>query len=107
MMIEGAVQIASDTQARRPPASATGSREQHYTVKQVAEDWGVSENTVRSLFSEEEGVLKITSPRASLTKSVRKAHTSLRISGSARERVYSRLSSGFASQLKATGRGVK
>ena len=33
--------------------------EHHYTVGEVAELWNVCENTVRNLFFEEEGVLRI------------------------------------------------
>jgi hypothetical protein len=36
--------------------------ERHYSVKQVSEMWGYSQDTIRRLFNEEKGVLKIGSP---------------------------------------------
>jgi transposase len=36
--------------------------EKHYSVRQVAEMWGYSEETIRRLFRKEKGVLKIGSP---------------------------------------------
>ena len=36
--------------------------EKHYTVRQVAEMWSFSENTIRRLFRDEKGVIKKGSP---------------------------------------------
>lgn len=36
--------------------------EKHYNVQQVAKMWGYSEDTIRRLFRDEKGVLKIGSP---------------------------------------------
>lgn len=33
--------------------------EEHFTVKEVAEMWKVSENTIRRLFTDQAGVLKV------------------------------------------------
>ncbi len=85
-----------------------GSREQHFSVAEVAKDWGVCQNTVRQYFSEEEGVLKVQSAGSAIMKNPRrKPRISLRISASARDRVYARLAAGFASKIKATGRRVE
>ena len=36
-----------------------GATEKHYTVQQVAKMWGYSDETIRRLFKDEKGVLKI------------------------------------------------
>jgi hypothetical protein len=38
--------------------------EKHFSVKQVAEMWGFSPNTIRRLFQDEKGVIKHGSPEA-------------------------------------------
>ncbi len=74
------------------------SSEQHFSVAEIAASWGLCENTVRNLFAEEEGVIKLQSPRSLITRnSTRKPYTSLSISVSARDRVYARISAGFRS----------
>jgi hypothetical protein len=62
--------------------------EKHYTPTELAEMWGVSPQTVRDLFKDEEGVLKIGSDG---TKT-RRAYKTLRIPHSIAERVHTRLS---------------
>jgi hypothetical protein len=90
------------------PRGATASREQHFSVAEIAKDWGFGETLVRKLFADEEGVLKVTSFRAKIMKnSSAKPRVSLRISASARDRVYASLAGGFASKLKATSRRVE
>ncbi len=37
--------------------------EKHYSVKQVAAMWGLSDKTVRNIFRDMPGVLKISAPR--------------------------------------------
>lgn len=37
--------------------------EKHYSVKQLADMWGVSEATIRRIFRDMPGVLKISAPR--------------------------------------------
>jgi predicted transcriptional regulator len=87
---------------------SSGSREQHYSVAEIAQDWGLSENTVRKLFESEDGVIKVQSPHATLVKNPnKKPRTSLRISASARDRVYASLAGGFASKVKATSRRIE
>jgi hypothetical protein len=38
--------------------------EKHYRVKELADLWGFSENTIIKLFSNEDGVLRLESPTA-------------------------------------------
>jgi hypothetical protein len=63
-------------------------REQHYAPADLAKMWGVSVQTIRELFKDEEGVLKIGSDG---TRS-RRAYKTLRIPHSIAERVHTRLS---------------
>jgi AraC-like DNA-binding protein len=37
--------------------------EKHYTVQELAEKWGMSESTIRRLFEDERGVLKLGNQR--------------------------------------------
>jgi hypothetical protein len=62
--------------------------EQHYTPADLAKMWGVSVQTIRELFKDEEGVLKIGSDG---TRN-RRAYKTLRIPHSIAERVHTRLS---------------
>jgi hypothetical protein len=62
--------------------------ERHYTVKQVAELWGVSENTVRTIFRDMPGVLKIANPRLLRRERKRAVPVSLRIPESALKRAH-------------------
>lgn len=49
--------------------------ERHYTPKEIAELWQLSEDTVRKLFRDTPGVLKITQP----ARRFKRAYVSLRI----------------------------
>ena len=71
----------------------TISDDQHYTPAELAEKWHFSPNTIRRLFQEEPGVLKITAgPRS--PKNVRRRHlVQLRIPARVAMRVHARLSS--------------
>ena len=62
-----------------------GSMEQHFSVAQVAERWGLSEDTVRRLFENEPGVLVIEPPRG---RHSRRRYRTLRIPESVVERVH-------------------
>jgi hypothetical protein len=62
--------------------------EKHYTPAELAETWGVSVQTVRDLFKDEEGVLKLGSDGTR----TRRAYKTLRIPRSVAERVHTRLS---------------
>jgi predicted transcriptional regulator len=62
--------------------------EQHYTPSDLAKLWGVSVQTIRELFKQEDGVLKI----GSAGTRNRRAYQTLRIPHSVAERVHTRLS---------------
>jgi hypothetical protein len=57
------------------------SLEQHYTVAQIAKLWGISQKTVRHLFEDRPGVLKISQARL-LPHRQRRPRTMLRIPAS-------------------------
>jgi hypothetical protein len=62
--------------------------EKHFTPSELATAWGVSSQTIRDLFKDEEGVLKIGSDGTR----TRRAYKTLRIPESVAERVHARLS---------------
>lgn len=62
--------------------------EKHYTPDDLAELWGVSTETIRSIFRDEQGVLKIGSTGAKY----KRGYITLRIPKSVAERVHTRLS---------------
>lgn len=61
--------------------------EPHYSPAKLAKSWGVSVETIRSLFRDEPGVLKIVRP-ATRTK---RGYVTLRIPQSVAERVHRRM----------------
>jgi hypothetical protein len=73
----------------KPPAKHIGIHiaEQHYTVRELAKEWGFSDNFIRKLFWSEPGVLRVTRPET-LKK---RRYTSLRIPASVAARVRARL----------------
>jgi hypothetical protein len=75
---------------RRPgiEVSSLALDEKHYTPAELAEMWGVSVQTIRDLFREEDGVLKIGSDGTR----TRRGYKTLRIPHSVAERVHERLS---------------
>jgi hypothetical protein len=62
--------------------------ERHYTPQELADLWGVSVQTIREIFKDEEGVLKLGSDGTR----TRRAYKTLRIPESVAERVHTRLS---------------
>ena len=66
-----------------PPETA--SMEKHFSVAQVAERWGLSEDSVRRLFEKEPGVLVIEPARSRFG---RRRYRTLRIPESVVERVH-------------------
>lgn len=72
--------------------------EQHYTVEQVAELWGVSAQSVRRLFEDVEGVLKLSFPRQINRK--RAPKVTLRIPASVLARVHEQRSHGFRAEVQ-------
>ena len=72
---------------RYSPVSAVDER--HYTPQELAVTWGVSVQTIRDVFRNEEGVLKLGS-NGTRTK---RRYKTLRIPESVARRVHTRLSS--------------
>jgi len=64
------------------------SLEQHFSIKEIAEIWGLCENSVRDLFKDEPGVIRIQRPKSRY----KRAYTTLRIPKSVIERVHRRMS---------------
>jgi predicted transcriptional regulator len=64
------------------------ANEKHYSVDEIAKEWGLSRDTIRRLFMNEDGVLKICRPGTRY----KRAHTTLRIPESVKFRVHLRLS---------------
>jgi hypothetical protein len=52
-----------------------GAFEKHYTASEVGKLWGLSEDTVRSLFRDTPGVLRITRP----ARRLKRQYVSIRI----------------------------
>lgn len=64
--------------------------EKHYTPAQLAVLWRVSADTIRRLFANEPGVIRITN----INKGSKRRYTTLRIPESVARRVYERLRAG-------------
>jgi hypothetical protein len=62
--------------------------EKHYTPQELADAWGVSTETIRQIFREEQGVLKIGNPHTR----TKRGYFTLRIPREVAERVHRRLS---------------
>ena len=71
-------------------AGATnGALERHLTVKEIAELWGLSENSVREIFKAEPGIVRIQRPGSRC----KRGYTTIRIPKSVVERVHQTMSS--------------
>jgi hypothetical protein len=79
------------------------AEERHYTPQQVAEMWGLSDETVRKMFAEESGVLKVSASR--LLRNT-KRRISLRIPASVLQRVHEQRSSGGRPEVQLRRRGI-
>jgi len=66
--------------------------ERHFTVSEVADLWSLSKDTIRSLFRDEPGVLKLNSPE----RRHKRGYLVLRIPESTLQRVHERLRAGVA-----------
>lgn len=75
--------------------------EKHHTPKQLAELWGLSENSVRNLFAAEPGVIRFGEPSRRVGRSLRRRYCSLRIPASVAERVHRRLTGNDKQQRRS------
>ena len=74
--------------------------EQHFTVKQVAQLWNVSQATVRRLFEDDPGVLKISMPSLLNRPRKHKPHVRLSIPASSLERIHHQQATGLRLEVK-------
>ena len=74
----------------RPVNPKLSATEIHFSPAELAKLWGVSTETVRTIFREEPGVLKIGKPGTRF----RRGYFTLRIPKTVAERVHQRLSEG-------------
>ena len=65
-----------------------GALERHFSTKEIAKLWGLCETSVRELFREEPGVIRIQRPKSRY----KRAYTTIRIPQSVLERVHCRMS---------------
>jgi len=72
------------------PVSVPGFTERHFTVAEIAQSWGLSQDLIRKLFAGEPGVLRL----GDFSRPELRCYTTLRIPESVAERVYRRLSNG-------------
>jgi|SRR5579859_6843605 len=82
--------MSAASQAVIEMPSQAASLERHYSVSEIAEQWSLSEDTVRRLFEHEAGVLVIEPPRGRMSR--RRRYRTLRIPAAVVERVHRRLS---------------
>ncbi len=80
-------ELASSTSGERPTNAVVSALERHFTVAELSKRWFFSANTIRRLFSQEPGVVRIARPP---TRSKR-GYTSMRIPERIAERVHRRL----------------
>jgi hypothetical protein len=64
--------------------------EKHYTIAEIAEQWGISTDLARDTFRNEDGVLKFDRPGSR----VKRSYSTLRVPESVMVRVHTRLTSG-------------
>jgi hypothetical protein len=69
-----------------PSPSPTAAMERHYSLAKVAEQWGVSEDTVRRMFENEPGVLVLEPARGRMSR--KRRYRTLRIPAAVVERVH-------------------
>jgi hypothetical protein len=82
-------ETASDRAIQRPkPVGTERALEKHFTPQELADAWGVSTETIRQVFRNEDGVLKIGNPHTR----TKRGYFTLRIPKEVAERVHRRLS---------------
>jgi len=80
-------QIPEIVTAGQSVQANTSGSERHFTAKEVAEAWNLSQDTIYRLFVDEPGVLVLAGER----KKYRRIRRTLRIPESVKNRVYRRL----------------
>ncbi len=87
------------------PVTNPAAFEKHYSVDEIAELWGISPQSVRRLFRDEPGVLKLSMPVLQARK--HKVHETLRVPASVLARLHQQRSSGFGMEVQPRRRGIK
>jgi|ERR1700733_9099955 len=67
--------------------------ERHYSPKEIANLWGLSETKIRRLFEHEPGVIRIGEPSRRVGRKLKRSYYTMRISETAARTVYRRLTS--------------
>lgn len=70
-----------------------GALEKHYTAQEIADLWGLSQDTIRRIFQDEPGVLKLGEVSGRMARKMKRTYVSLRIPESVVVRVHQRLCS--------------
>lgn len=78
----------------------TMATEQHYSIHEIAELWGLSANTIRRIFDGVPGVLRISYPRIFGRDAKRAPRTVLRIPASLLEAAHEQRSCGLRPEIK-------
>jgi hypothetical protein len=81
------IQWGTPSEKIRPANPAVSVGEKHFTPQELAEAWGVSAETIRVIFREEPGVLKI----GKTGGRYKRGYVTLRIPNEVAERVHKRL----------------
>lgn len=79
--------------------------EQHYSPKDLAQRWGLSETKIRRLYEREPGVLRIGEPSHRVGRKLKRSYITMRIPESVALRVHRRLSADGRRPSPAGGRG--
>jgi len=97
MQIGAAHQVEVRSESQELPCGHRGllldglAGEPHFTPKQIAGLWGLSETKIRRLFSVEEGVIRIGEPSRRCGRRLKRSYLTMRIPQSVAERVHRRL----------------
>ena len=86
------------------PDEQIPTSERHYSPKEVGDLWGLSPATVRRIFEDQPGVLKIAMPRLAPGLRKHKVHTLLRIPESVLHRLHDQWSGGYTPRKVQRGR---
>jgi hypothetical protein len=69
------------------------AEEKHYSPGDLSDLWGFAPSTIRELFAEEQGVIRIGAPSRRAGRTLKRSYWTLRIPASVAQRVHSRLTS--------------
>lgn len=93
------------TDVQAPAPVAVLAIERHFSVQEVAELWGISDESVRRMFEDQPGVLKLSIPRLVQNRK-HKPHVRLSIPLSVLTRLHEQWASGFSFKVQRRGRSI-